>query len=345
MPIATFNRRSFTLGAAAALAVPASRAQPARGSRRVALAVGGKAAFYYLPLCIAEQLGYFSAEGLEIVVQDFAGGSLARKALTDGAVDVCAGAYEHTIDLQSKKQMYQEFVLMGRAPQIAFGVSTRTMPHYETPADLIGKRIGVTAPGSSTGRVARLVLARAGIQASAVSFVGVGTSIGALNALRSGQIDAMSNVEPVITMAEQRGELRIVSDTRTLKGTIALFGGLMPAACLYASPDFLQRNPQATQGLANAIVRALKWLQTAGPSDIVKTVPESYLLGDRALYLAVLTKVRQAYSPDGMMDEDGSRTALRALAGQDPAIRPEEIELERTYTNQFALRAKERFRA
>jgi hypothetical protein len=47
--------------------------------------------------------------------------------------------------------------------------------------------------------VANLVLSRAGLKASDVSFVGVGTSAGALAALRSGQIDAMSNTDPVIS--------------------------------------------------------------------------------------------------------------------------------------------------
>ena len=39
------------------------------------------------------------------------------------------------------------------------------------------------------------------------------------------------------------------------------------------------------QALANAIVRADKWIQAAGPSEIIATVPESFLLGDRAVYI------------------------------------------------------------
>ena len=97
--------------------------------------------------------------------------------------------------------------------------------------------------------------------------------------MRSGQIDAISNTDPVMTMLEQKGDVKIVSDTRTLKGTRDVFGGPMPAACLYAPVDFIQKNPNTCQALANAIVHGLKWLQTAGPSDIIRTVPETYLLG------------------------------------------------------------------
>jgi NitT/TauT family transport system substrate-binding protein len=335
----------FTVFSSACLAIPALRAQSKPEKSRVALAVGGKATFYYLPLTISEQLGYFRAEGIELEISDFAGGARAFQAVMGGPADVCSGAFEHTINLQAKNQMFQAFVLQCRAPQIAFGVSTKNMPDYRSLSDLKGKKIGVSAPGSSTNMMANLVLSRGGIKPVDVSFIGVGTSSSALTALRSGQIDAMCNTDPVMTMLEQKGDVKIISDTRTLKGTSEVFGGPMPAACLYAPAEFVQKNPNTCQALANAIVRGLKWLQTAGPGDIIKTVPESYFLGDRALYLASFNKVRESISPDGMLPEDGARTALKALASFDPAIRAEKIDLTKTYTNEFARRAKERFQA
>ncbi|TFZ09011.1 ABC transporter substrate-binding protein [Ramlibacter humi] len=341
MPI---TRRAFSVAAAATLAAPAF-AQAKLEKTKLAIAVGGKAAFYYLPLTISEQLGYFKAEGLDVEISDFAGGARSLQALMGGSADVVSGAYEHTINLQAKNQFIQEFVLMGRAPQIAIGVSTKNMAGYKTLADLKGKKIGVSAPGSSTNMIANLVLARAGLKPADVSFVGVGTASGALAALRSGQIDAMSNTDPVMTMLEQKGDVKIISDTRTLKGTQEVFGGPMPAACLYTHAEFVQKNPNTCQALANAIVHGLKWLQTAGPSDIIKTVPDAYLLGDRALYLASFNKVREAISLDGVIPEEGTRTALKALASFDPAVKADKIDLAKTYTNDFARKAKERFKA
>ncbi|HSV55178.1 MAG TPA: ABC transporter substrate-binding protein [Burkholderiaceae bacterium] len=344
----TLRRRTFGAAAAfaaASVAVPALRAQPKLEKSKIALAVGGKAAFYYLPLTISEQLGYFKAEGLDVEISDFAGGARALQAVVGGSADVCSGAYEHTINLQSKNQFFQAFVLQGRAPQIALGVSTKAMPNYKSLADLKGKKIGVSAPGSSTNMVANLVLSRAGIRASDVSYIGVGTAAGALAAMRSGQIDAMSNTDPVMTMLEQKGEVKIVSDTRTLKGTLEVFGGPMPAACLYAPAEFVQKNPNTCQALANAIVHGLKWLQTAGPGDIIKTVPEAYLLGDRALYLASFNKVREAISLDGLIPDEGPKTALKALASFEPSVKVDKIDLGKTYTNEFARKARDRFKA
>jgi NitT/TauT family transport system substrate-binding protein len=342
------TRRAFGTAAAfavAAVAAPALRAQPKLEKTKLQIAVGGKAAFYYLPLTLSEQLGYFKAEGLDIEISDLAGGSRALQALVGGSADIVSGAFEHTINMQAKNQAIQAFVLQGRAPQIALGISTRTLANYKSLQDLRGKKIGVSAPGSSTNMVADLVLARAGIKPTDVSFVGVGTGAGALAALRAGQIDVMCNTDPIMTMLEQKGDVRIISDTRTLRGTQEVFGGLMPAACLYTQSEFVRNNPNTCQALANAIVHGLKWLQTAGPSDIIKTVPETYLLGDRGLYLSSFNQVREAFALDGVMPDDGPKTALKALATFEPSVKPEKIDLAKTYTNEFARRAKEKFKA
>ena len=332
------------LAAPAAIALPRlAFAQGKPEKSKLTIAVGGKNLFYYLPLTIAEQLGYFKDEGLQVEVPDFAGGSKALQALVGGSADVVSGAYEHTINMQAKNQPIMSVVLQGRAPQIVMAVSTKTMPGYMSIADLKGKKIGVTAPGSSTAMMASYVLAKAGLKASDVSFIGVGASSGAIAAVKSGQVDAIANLDPVITMLQRDNLIKVVADTRTLKDTQAVYGGPMPAACLYTPVKFVQDNPGTTQALANAMVRALRWLQKAGPSDIVKTVPDSYLLGDRALYLAAWERVREAISPDGLMPEAGPATALRMLQTFEDSLKDKPIDLGKTYTNNFARKAAAKY--
>ncbi len=312
--------------------------------QKVSIAVGGKNLFYYLPLTVAEQLGYFKDEGLQVEISDFAGGAKALQAMVGGSADVVSGAYEHTINMQAKGQPIIAFVLQGRAPQIVLAVSNKTMPNYKSIADLKGKKIGVTAPGSSTNMMTNFVLAKAGLKPTDVSFIGVGTSSGALSAMRSGQIDAIANLDPVITMLEQKKDIRVIADTRTLKDTNDVFGGPMPAATLYTPESFVKKYPNTTQALTNAMVRALHWLQKAGPSDIIKVVPENYLLGDRALYIAAFTKVRQSISPDGIFPEAGPKTALKTLQAFEPALAGKNIDLSKTYTNEFAKKANAKYK-
>ena len=79
--------------------------------------------------------------------------------------------------------------------------------------------------------------------------------------------------DPIIAQAEQKQGLRVVVDARTIKASHELFGGTMPASCLYAAQPFVQKRPDQVQALVNAMVHALKWLQTAEPADIVKALP------------------------------------------------------------------------
>jgi sulfonate transport system substrate-binding protein len=338
------KRRTLITALPGCLAAPAfvARAQ-ALEKANVALGVGGRNLLYYLPLSIADSLGYFKAEGLDLTINDFAGGSQSLRALVGGSVDVVSGAFEHTVNMQPKGQRLRAFVLQGRAPQIVLGINPKLMPNFKTVADLKGKKIGVTAPGSSTNVMANFVLAKAGLKPSDVSFIGVGASSGAVAAMRTGQIDAISNLDPVITLLQRSGDLKILSDTRLVAEADKVFGGPMPAGCLYAKQDFIDKHPATVQALANAIVRADKWIQAAGPADIIKAVPEQYLLGDRAVYIDAFLAAKGALSPDGMIPDKGPDTAYRALASIDPHIADAKVDLAAVYTNDFVKKANAKY--
>ncbi len=311
--------------------------------RAVQMVVYNKAALAYLPLTVAEHLGYFAAEGLELDIQEVPSLVRAQQLASSGAADMVTGWIENTLALQPKGQLFQAFVLMGRAPQIALGLSPKTMPNAKSLADLAGKKVGIMAPGTPSHTVAHAALSRAGLRLGDMGFVSVGTPAGALAALRAGQIDAISYTDPLITQLEQRGELRVMADTRTLQGTVQACGGEMPASCLYASPEFVQKHPATTQAVAFAVVRALKWLQTAGLSDLLKIVPEVYFAGDRALYLAAFARMREAIAIDGVISPVGVRNTLDAMRSAEPLLRMETIDPAKCFTNVFAIKAKQRF--
>lgn len=333
----------FILFLAALSAATASQAQIEK--RDVHIAVGGQASFYYLPITIAERQGYFRDEGLNIKISDFAGGAVALRAVVGGSADVVSGAYEHTISLQSKKQYFQAFVAQGRLPQIAFGVASAKAGSIKSFKDLKGLKVGVSAPGSSTHNLVKQLLTKGGLDPNKdVAVIGVGLGATAINALKSGQIDAISNTDPVMTKLELDNAIKIIADTRTLKGTEAVWGAQLPAGVLHAAIEFVQKNPNTVQALANAIVRADKWIARASATDVAKVVPESYLLGDRALYLFSYDKVKEAMSRDGLISDAGAKATLKSLAAFDPNIKPAEIDLSRTYTNEFAKKANAKYK-
>src|SRR3954465_12796819 len=89
----------------------------------VTIAVGGKSSLYYLPLTLADRLGYFKAEGLNVEIADFAGGSKALQAVMGGRGEVAAGGFDHAIVLQARGQKVQGFVLMLSVPAISLGIT------------------------------------------------------------------------------------------------------------------------------------------------------------------------------------------------------------------------------
>ena len=117
----------------------------------------------------------------------------------------------------------------------------------------------------------------------------------------------------------------------------------MPAGCLYAPQAFIDKNPGAVQALANAMVRADKWIQGAGAADIIKAVPENYLLGDRAVYIDAFMAAKGALSPDGLFPEAGAATAVRALQSIDETLKDTKFDLAAAWTNDFVRKALARY--
>jgi NitT/TauT family transport system substrate-binding protein len=289
----------------------------------------------YLPLIIAQQRKYFADEGLEVEIAAFAGGSKALQSLMGGSSDVASGAYSNTLTMAAKGQKLKNFVVQVRYPALTIAVSKRVADRYKSPADLRGMKIGVSAPGSSTHMIVNHLLSKGGLKSEDVSIIGVGTSAAAVAAIEQGEIDAIINSDPVMTKLEADNAITVIAETRTKKGTEDLFGGPYPEAGLYATAEFIAKNPNTIQALTNAIVRAQLWMQTASIDDIAANVPAEHMLGDKALYLASYQKMHEAHAPDGLITKEGAQIVLNVLAAFLPEVKAANIKVEDTYDNRF----------
>ena len=333
-------RRTF-IAAAAALALGGTAMAQAPEKKDVKLGVGGKALLYYLPLTVAEKKGFFTEQGLNVEISDFAGGAKSLQALIGGSVDVVTGAYEHTIRMQAKGQDIVAVLELGRFPGIAVGVKADKAAQYKTPSDFKGMKIGVTAPGSSTNMLMNFVLAKAGLSSADVSYIGVGSAASAVAAVKKGEIDAISHLEPVLSMLERGGDIKIVIDTRTEKGTIDLFGGSNPAAVLYMKREFMQKNPNTVQALTNALYKALVWIAKATPEEIAAVVPQEYLLGDKDLYILAVKNSKPTYSLNGIVSAAGMKSTNDMLVQFDDEMKNTKVDVAKTFDDRFAKKAAE----
>jgi len=344
------RRRSVLLSAMGAWALPCASFFATDGARadtrinhRVSIALAAPHSLHHLPLTLADRLGYFRQAGIAVDWVPQGSDVQALASAMQGQAQVVSGAFEHLFGLQQKGLNCQAFVQMGRTPQLSFGVASRL--NVRSVMALKGAKIGVSALQSSTHFMACHWLMQNGLLPEDVVFVEVGTSSGVVDALRAGNIDAVCNLDPIMFGLEQRNEIRLLGEARTLQASRKLLGGAVPGACLWARADFLQKQPELTQALSDAVVHSLKWLQTAGLTDILKTVPAAHWDADRTVYLGAFEKLRESYALDGLFTAETVTNAWHAynrLPDRHGGSRPV---LASTYTNSFALKSKSRFEA
>ena len=325
--------------AALSLAAPATAQAQKPEIAKVRLAVGGKSSLYYLPLSITERLGYFKEAGLDVEISDFAGGAKSLQALIGGSADVVTGSFDHTIQMQAKNQAIVAVVQMGRFPGFALALRKEKASAYTGPKDLKGMKIGVTAPGSSTHFMVLYMMSQVGLKPEDASFIGTGSGGTVVAAVQHGEVDGISNADPMITKLDKEGLIKIVADTRTLEGTNKVYGGPYPAAVLYTPQAFIDKNPNTVQALVTALVRGLKWVQAHNADEIAKMMPEEYALGDKAVFIAAIKANHEAYSPDGRFLKNAPETALKVLKAFDPNVQKATIDLSKTFTDKFVEKA------
>jgi NitT/TauT family transport system substrate-binding protein len=330
------HRSGRALAAVALLCIAGlALAQGQLEKKKVVIAAGSTQGFYSLPLTVTDRLGLFKQAGLEVEIVEFPGGTKALQAVVGGSADVVSGAYESTIHLQPKGQYLQEFVLMGVYPGLAVGLRPDKAKTYKSPKDLKGLKIGVTAPGSGTHQLVNYLLIKDGLKAEDVSIIGVGSGAGAVSAMERGDIDAISNIDPVMTQVTNSGHAVIIVDVRTRAGSEAIFGTGLPSASLYAPEEFIKKNPNTVQALTDAMVRGLKWLSRATPEQLAEVVPPEWIKVNKEFYLAAFKNQREVFSTDGLVSPKAAQMQLEVVRQYSEEVRNAKIDLPRTYTNQF----------
>jgi NitT/TauT family transport system substrate-binding protein len=316
----------------------AAHAQGKPEKPKLHLAAAG-VGFPYLPFVIASSRGYFKDAGLSVDIGVYSGGAKALQALLGGSADFVAGAYSNTITMAVKGQKLVSFAIQANCPGFVFGVTKASHDKIKSYADLKGKRIGVSSPGSSFHMGVNYLLSRAGVKPDDVSIVGVGSSSGAVAAARSGQVDAIMSNDPVATILQDSGDLFPLAAMRSPEATQATLGGNYPEASIYSTRQFVDSNPNTVQAITNAIVRAERWLAQATPEQVAAAVPPEYALADKEVFAKAYTNMRACLSRDGVMTDEAAQTVRNVLAAFDPAIAAARIDLDATYDNRYVQQA------
>jgi len=313
----------------------------AAAQSKITIAVGGGACLCYLPTVLARQLGEFEKAGLAVDLVDLKGGSDALKAVLGGSADVVSGYFDHCVNLAAKKQELQAFVVYDRYPGLVLVVSPSHTGEINSIKDLAGKKVGVSAPGSSTDFFLKYMLKKNGLDPASAAVIGVGLGATAVAAMEQGQIDAAVMLDPSVTVLQgKHADLKILSDTRTQKDTLAVFGGEYPGGALYSTTAWVSSHEKEVQALTNAIVSTLSWIHSHSPEEIMAKMPEETVGKDKALYLAALKNTIPMYSETGKMDPKGADAVLAVFSEGSPEVAKANIDVSKTFTNKYVDQVK-----
>ena len=323
----------------AGVGAPVASAARSRASSPipVSMSVADESAFISLPVVLAQQLGYYKKEGLNVTLSSANGGAQAADALVSGSTDTAVVAFDTLLSLDTKKAGYESFVTLMRyytgilvaAPGDTSITSVKSLAHTT---------VGITSPGSSSERYVDYLLTRAGVNPSTVSFVSIGVGSTALAALLHHEVSAAFILQPDLTIleAEEHGKVRVLSNTQTEAGDVPAFGEpYYPSTVLAAKATWLTSHPVAAHDMDIALAETLKWIRTHSAAQITAKMPASYYAGDKSVYVASLATIRGSFSTNGQMPASAASAVYRVLVKFLPGFAKANVPLGKTYTNAY----------
>jgi NitT/TauT family transport system substrate-binding protein len=314
--------------------------QSVAAAEQIKLLVSGIDKIIYLPVKLADNLGYFKSEGLDIELRSEGSGIHGIDLLLVGSVQGVVGFYDHTIDMQSKGKAVVSVVQFTQAPGEVELISAKQPRTVRTMADLKGRVLGVTGLGSSTQFLSRYLVLSSGLKLNQVSFLPVGTGDSFIDALSRDAIQAGMTTEPTASRLIRSGQARVLVDLRTPEEAGNALGGPYPGSCLYMQSAWVNQHKPEVQKLVNAIVKALHYIQSHPAAEIAAHLPHEFYAGDKAAYIKALAHSKPLFIPDGRMPADGPANVLRVLTRSEKALQGRSIDLRSTYTLEFVNAVK-----
>jgi len=296
--------------------------------------VGGLNKQIYLPNMLAQRLGYFTEQHLEVTLIDEGTGQASEDEVVAGNVEAGSGAYVHPMVLNAQGKKIETICQFGIAPGEA-EIADSSL-NISSVKDLGGKTLGVTEVGSGTWVLTQAILGTAGVEPSSAHYLGVGAGDTFIAAIQQHKIAAGMTTFPTISRLVNSGKGKILVSLLNPTDTRAALGGDYPFIGVFAKNDWVNSNKDVTQRLVNAYVKTLKYIHSHTPDEIASKMPSAYFAGDKAAYVADLKSQIGIFGTDCKMPSGGPETVQRIQQQFVASYKGKSANLGETYTNYFA---------
>jgi NitT/TauT family transport system substrate-binding protein len=321
-----------------AILVAGTATPTATAAEKFTVGIGGVALMVYLPTALAKAKGFFEAEGLDVEILDIkGGGAQAASALIGGSVDFSANAIDHAIKAKVYKKDLVAVHSHVRLAMMALVVANKYKGEIKSIADLKGRPLGVTSPGSQTHMILGYLLAKHGVKADDVQIIGAGGNTMPL-AIEKDSVHAGMMLDPFFTAFLKQGKGYALVDMFTLKGTHEAMGGDVQGTTLLTRPDVIARRPAVVQKMVNALVKANKLIAAASGEEMAKLLPKE-LAGDPKLYAESFDHAREGFPADSLVSREGVARVIETMRAFGAVPAGMKIEPESVYDNRYVLKA------
>lgn len=291
----------------------------------------------YLPVLLADALGFYRQEGLSVTIDDFSSAAKVMQAVLGGSADVGAGSYEQAIQMAAEGRQVKAFVSLLRQSSRVLVIAPKARLKINRIEDLKGAVIGVAGLGSINHVFLDYVLLKHGIAPAQVRAVAIGTAASAVAAVQHDMVDAavLSGSESTTVIARNPA-VKILLDARGPGGCRSLYGvDVYPTAVLLAKDHWLRKHSDEARLLAHAMQKTLTWIATHSVEEVVDATPRRYRSENKEAELEALRISKGSFSRDGIMPAEGAEAVRKAIAFTLVNVRNARFDLSQTYSNEF----------
>ena len=345
------NRTSLAVSLAAALSLVASgcsssgsqtAASTSGGSDpvTVTIAVSNVTNQTYLSVDLALALGYFTKNGVKVKLVSTTSGTLSWNDLLSHQAEGVLGFYDHVQILAAKGIAAESVIQLNQAPGMVELVREDEASTITSPAQVAGKKVGITGLGGSTQYIADYLAVHNGVPVNQLHPVNVATGSTFVAAMEQDSIDIGVTTDPTVSTILTKHAGKILVDLRSVSGTQAALGNPYPGSALSFETSWANSNKGTVQKMVDALVEALHYIQTHSAAQITSVIPAAdYGAAGKTAYEEALANSIGIYSPTGLMPQDGPQGVEHVLTAYDPSIASANLNLANTYTDAFVQAA------
>lgn len=240
------------------------------------IGVGGPAVELAWPVLVADQMGYFTEQGIEVTQLITAPGPTLAHSFTNGQIDFLAAGISSPINMRAGGVPVKSILEFNAKEILQLAARSGLKDDVKSVRDLKGRTVGYLGAGGLAWMGGLVALKSAGLDPDRgdVKFINVGgTPAELITALQQGKIDAAPLWEPILTRAlRDRFAYVILSSADTQQHRQWWGTDRIQDLALVTTEGLIKKQPELVKGMTAALKKALTFIQSESPEKIVDVV-------------------------------------------------------------------------